>query len=185
MKESVVALQIAHHARFARLGRRRLAERTGLTEMVVRIELERLRERGLVELSRAGVSLTAAGRRRFRSLLDPIRAVASVELASLRVDRVALAAHVARREVKPAWTLRDYAIREGASGLLLLHCGADGWAFVHDDEPVRTRNPEDAEVLESSFPDPSPGDLLLVASAPDLRHASLGLWCVVLSVLDG
>ena len=153
--------------------------------MAVRIELERLRERGLVELDRAGVSLTAAGRRRFRPLLDPIRAVAPVELGSLRVDRVTLAAHVARRETEPAWTLRDHAIREGATGLLLLYYGADGWAFVHDNEPVRVRNPQDAAVLESGFPDPSPGDLLLVASATDLRHASMGLWRVLFSVLDG
>jgi DNA-binding transcriptional ArsR family regulator len=183
--ESPVTLQIVHHVRSSRLGRRRLAERTGLTEMTVRIELERLRDRGLIELPRAGVVLTSAGCRRFGPLLDPIRSVERVNLDTLRVDDVALAARVARRAVEPAWALRDHAIREGATGFLLLRLNTCGWAFIHDEELVQARNPGDAAMLESVFPEASSGDLLLVTSAPDLRRASLGLWGAILAVLKG
>ncbi len=185
MDESPAALQLAYQISGARLGRRRLAHRTGLTEMSVRTELDRLRDRKLVRLQRAGVDLTPAGRRRFARLLDPIRSVAQVELTSLRLDTVGLAAHLAAREADPAWALRDEAIREGATGLLLLRFGHASWSFAHDGEPIAPDNPEDARTIEAAFPGPSAGDLLLIASGPDLKRAGLGLWRAVLAVLEG
>lgn len=183
MEESIVALQLAYHVRRVRLGRRRLAELTGLTEMAVRIELERLRGRDLVSLPRSGVELTAAGTRRFEPILEPIRAIARVELTSLRLATVTLAAHVGARAVPPVWTLRDGAIREGATGFLLLRFHPDGWTFGHNSEPIARRNPRDAATIESTFPEPRDGDLLLIASGPDLRRAGLGLWQVASIVL--
>lgn len=183
MEESVSALQLAYHISQVRLGRRRLALRTGLTEMTVRIELERLRDRGLVRLRRSGVELTPAGQRRFARFLEPIRSVAEVVLTSLRVDDVGLAAHLAAEETRPAWTLRDTAIREGASGLLLLRFGGGHWAFAHDGESIRLRNPHDAGTIEAAFSDPREGDLLLIASGPSLACAGRGLWSAVTTAL--
>ncbi len=184
MDETVAALQIAYHVSGGRLGRRRLADVTGLTEMATRIELERLRDRGLVVLPRSGAELTPAGRRRFAPLLNPIRSVAEVSLTSLRVDDVNLGAHIAERMIGPAWDLRDHAIREGASGLLLLRFGRDGWAFAHNEEPVRLHNKDDASKLDKAFPDPQTGDLLVVASGPDIGRTRLGLWRVILHTLS-
>ena len=183
MEESVVAIQLAYYVSRARLGRRRLALRTGLTEMAVRLELERLRERRLVRLSRAGVELTPAGRRHFAPCLEFVRSVARLELSTLRVDDVGLAAHVAPREFGSVWALRDAAVREGSTGLLILRFGIDGWVFAHDDEPVRLRNPEDAESIAAVFSEPGQADLLLIAFGPDLKRAGLGLWRSVLTIL--
>jgi DNA-binding transcriptional ArsR family regulator len=183
MEESVAALQLAYHISLARLGRRRLGLRTGLTEMTVRIQLERLRDRGLVRLQRSGVELTTAGRRRFGKFLEPIRSIAEVELTSLRVDDVSLAAHLATGDTGPVWALRDEAVREGATGLLLLRFDPDGWRFAHNDEPIRLHNPQDTTTMATIFPDPHPEDLLLIASGPDLRSAGLGLWRALLTVL--
>ena len=183
MDESVVALQLAYHISHARLGRRRLGLRTGLTEMTVRVELERMRDRGLVRLLHAGVELTPAGRRRFAGFLRSIRAVAEIELTSLRVDDIGLAAHLATGDTAPVWALRDEAVREGATGLLLLRFGPQGWCFAHDNEPIRLRNPRDAAMMDSTLPDARRGDLLLIASGPDLKRAGLGLWRAILAVL--
>lgn len=183
MKESVAALQLAYHISHARLGRRRLGLRTGLTEMTVRIELERLRDRKLVRLQRSGVELTPAGRRHFAGFLESIRSVSEVELTSLRVDDIGLAAHLATGDTAPVWALRDEAVREGATGLLLLRFGPDGWCFAHNDEPIRLHNPHDATTMDTTFPDPREGDLLLIASGPDLKRAGLGLWRAVLTAL--
>jgi hypothetical protein len=183
MEESVTALQLAYHIMHARLGRRRLGLRTGLTEMTVRIELERLRDRGLVRLQRSGVVLTPAGRRCFAKFLESIRSVTEIELTSLRVDDLGLAAHLATRDTTPVWALRDAAIREGATGLLLLRFGPDGWRFAHNDEPIRLRNSQDSATLDAAFPDPREEDLLLIASGPDLKRAGLGLWRAILTVL--
>jgi hypothetical protein len=183
MEESVSALQLAYHISLARLGRRRLGLRTGLTEMTVRIELERLRDRRLVRLHRSGVELTPAGRRRFAKFLEPIRSIAEVELTSLRVDDVSLAAHLATGDAGPVWALRDEAVREGATGLLLLRFDSDSWRFAHNDEPIRLQNPHDAATIDAAFPDPHPEDLLLIASGPDLKNTGLGLWSALLTVL--
>lgn len=182
MEESIAAVQIAYYVSKWRLGRRRLALWTGLTEMAVRTELERLRERGLVRFRHSGVELTPAGRRRFARFLEPIWTLAEVELTSLRVGDVCLAAHLRDREVDRVWALRDAAIREGATGLLLLRFGSDGWSFAHNGEPIRIDNPEDAGTIDAAFPDLQEGDLLLIAFGPDLRRAGLGLWHAVLTV---
>jgi hypothetical protein len=179
-----VALQLAYHISVARLGRRRLAARTGLSEMAVRIELERMRDRDFVRLLRSGVELTAAGRRHFRGLLDPIVRAAPVELSpSLRLDDVGLAAHLTSGAPDSVWAVRDAAVREGATGLLLLRYGPGGWAFAHDGEPVGLRNPGDAEAIGAAFPDPSEGDLLPIAFGPNAKDAGLGLWRAVLALL--
>lgn len=179
MEEPAVALQLAHHISLSRLGRRRLALVTGLSEMAVRIELDRLRDRGLIRIERAGVELTDAGNAHFAPLLESIRDLCEVEFTSLRLGQVALAAHVRAEELSAAWILRDRAVREGASGLLLLSWNQDAWRFAHDGEPITVRNTRDARTIAKSFPDPREGDRLVIAFGPTLQQASLGLWHVL------
>ena len=179
-----VALQLAYHVSVARLGRRRLALQTGLSEMLVRLELDRMRAHGLVVLPRSGVELTAAGRRHFRGFLDAIVRVASIGLSpSLCLGDFAVGAHLTSGASDPSWTVRDAAIRAGATGLLLFRLGPKGWAFAHDDEPVGHSNPQDAEALDLAFPDPSRGDLLPIAFGDTAKGARLGLWQVILTLL--
>ncbi len=183
MGESV-ALQLAYHISTTRLGRRRLAVQTGLSEMAVRIELDRMRDRGFVRLLRSGVELTAAGRRHFRDLLEPIVRVASVGLSpALQLDDVDLAAHLASGAPDSVWAVRDAAVRAGASGLLLLRYGPEGWAFAHDGESVGLRNPRDAEAIDAAFPAPSDGDLLPIVFGANAKDAGLGLWRAVITLL--
>jgi len=183
--ESITALQLAYHIRRERIGRRRLADRTGLSEMAVRTALEQLRDRKLVSLERSGVMLTSAGRRHFLPSLEPIRSVFPIGLTTLRLDHVSIGADLARQDTGPAWTLRDRAIQEGATGLLLLRFGNREWVFAHDGEPVRRRNPDDAATIEAALSDPRDGDRLMIVSAPDRRRAGLGLWRALSGVLEG
>jgi hypothetical protein len=179
-----VALHLAYHISRSRLGRRRLAVLTGLSEMAVRIELDRMRDRGFVMLRRSGAELPVAGRRRFRGLLDRIVRVEPVGLSpALRLDDVGLGAHLTSGGTDSVWAIRDEAVREGATGLLLLRHGPKGWAFAHDGEPVGLRNPRDAETIGAAFPDPSDGDLLPIVFGADVKQAGLGLWRAVLAVL--
>lgn len=183
MNESVVALQLVFLLKDARLGRRRLALRTGLSEMTVRLALERLHESGFVRLRRSGTELTRAGRAYFAPLFDRVRAVSEIELTSLRLDNATLAAHIAAKEHAPVWTLRDRAIREGATGLVLLQFESKRWSFSHSGEPVSAQNPIDASVIAASFPTPAVGDRLLIVSGPDRRRAGLGLWRVIEGII--
>lgn len=188
--DPAVRLQLVYHvdraqAAKGRLGRRRLAAVSGLSEMSVRLELQRLRDSGWVTLARSGVELTKSGRRRFSSVLDRIRDVREVDLTSLRLGAYALAGLVAAHERSAVWAVRDLAVREGATGLLLLRCSAAGWSFSHNDEPVAEHNPTDAATLATTFPKATANDRLVVAFAPDLGCAGLALWRVLAELAAG
>ncbi len=183
MDDAIIALELAYHLQQERLGRRRLAERTGLTEMVVRSELERMREHGWIVLPRSGAELTSVGRRRFGPLLAGVRAVRSLKLETLRLDDVALAGLVTVNAPPTAWGLRDCAIREGGSGLLLFVRYDTEWAFSHDAESIRSRNPSDAAAIEAAFPQAMPKDYLIVTFARSCRTAATALWHAMVASL--
>jgi len=147
--------------------------------MEVRLELERLRDLGLVRLGRAGAKLTRAGLARFALLFEQLHSVFPLELVSLQLDAVALAAHLSAEERSPAWTFRDCAVREGATGLVLLRFGRTGWVFAHNDEPIGAHNPQDKAVINVAAHEPRCGDRLVIACGPDRRRTGLGLWRVI------
>jgi len=184
MQVSGTTLQLVYEIGLRRLGRRRLAESTGLSEMTVRLELERLREQRCVDLRRAGPRLTASGREHFARLFEAIREVQPLELDTLRLGAVGLAGHILSRAIPPAWAVRDIAIREGATGLVLLRFESGEWAFTHDNEPVRLRNPVDASTLDAAFRDPAEGDHLVVSFGRNRLGAGQGLWSALARILS-
>ena len=177
MEHSVASLQLAFLLQEERLGRRRLADRTGLSEMFVRLELEHLRDRGLVRLDRRGCELTDKGLRLFSPVLKLVVKVMPVELNDLRIDVVNLAAQLTGpAHVPAAWQLRDEAIREGASGLILLSRQDGEWVFSHDQEPLQVQYAGDAEQLEQNFRGGNSNDHLLIVPGPDRNVCTRGLW---------
>lgn len=183
MEYSISALRIAFLLQRERLGRRRLAERAGLSEMTVRLELDRLRSQGFVQLDRSGCALTDEGLRTFSPVLNLVVKVAPLDLSGLRIDVISLAAHLRIRQQSPAaWQLRDEAIREGASGLIMLVQSNGEWIFTHDQEPVRVQYLNDAEQLEQTFPEVNPSDLVVIVPGPDERVCAQGLWRVILNL---
>ena len=176
MEHSITALRLAFLLQKERLGRRRLATRTGLSEMTVRLELEQLRSRGLVQLDQLGCKLTDKGLSTFSPVLNLVVKVLPVELDGLQIDTVSLAAHLRRARVPAAWQLRDEAIREGASGLIMLSQHEDEWIFSHDQEPVRVQYLDDAQQLDQIFQEVNPNDVVLIVSGPDRGVCAQGLW---------
>lgn len=184
MAASGTTLQLIYWIELERLGRRRLAEAAALSEMAVRLELERLRDRGLLELRRTGPRLTAKGTRRFGELFRSVLAVRPLELTTLRVGSTCLGAHVRSIAVPPAWEARDVAVRAGASGLVLLRHASGGWLFTHNAEPAAERNKADASLLGSLFGEAIEEDHLLLACAESVSEASRGLWAVLAEMLS-
>jgi len=178
-------LQLIYEIERNRFGRRRLAESTGRTEMSVRLDLERLRDEGLIELRRTGTALTEAGRRRFSSLFSDVLDVRPVDLTTLAVDKACTAAQVRMRDMPSAWVARDIAVRGGATGLVLLRFEEGRWAFTHDGEPVRDRNSADASRIDEAFASPEAGDVLLLSFGPNAGMAARGLWTLLGETLRG
>lgn len=172
-------------------GRRSLAKASGLGEIVVRQEVERLERLGLVAIDRRGARLTARGREEFAAILARVKGVRELQLRGLALDRFTLGAVVARAggaEAGPAgrrasWQLRDLAVREGASGVLLIAYTASALRFSDSSEPVGARNPEDAALLREGFPGLEEGDLLVLVCAAGRGAAYLGLWRIILELI--
>ena len=167
------------------LGRRRLVERTGITESTVRTHLRKLQAAGLVKMAKAGTSLTALGFDAFTPLFERVRWTGSLALRELALDLHNVAALLAdsAEGFKESWRYRDAAVREGATGaLLLVKRRGDGWAF--GDEPLKLaeRYPEDAAQLERTLPQTQPGDALIVAFGVECREARAGLWRVIVEL---
>ena len=166
------------------LGRRSLAQRSGLSEMTVRLELERLRDEGLIASVRTGVTLTDSGKSRFRPLLAHVRVLKELSLMSLAWDEITLAALISQTERHPVWWYRDQAIRQGATAMVMLRYAKEGWCFAHDMEAIGVQNPHDELVIEQAFSTKTTGDLLVIVTAPDRLRASLGLWSVITELLS-
>ncbi len=181
----VITLQLVFLLSRERLGRRRLARRAGLSEMTVRLELERLRNEGFLVLDKSGGALISAGRERFAPVLDHVADVQQLSLYSLAQDTITVAALLSRVAKKhPSWWYRDHAVREGASAMILIRCCVNGLCFSHSKEQVGAHNPRDEQVIEDAFPLRREGDLLLLVSAPDRKSAGLGLWRVISEILS-
>ena len=164
-------------------GRRSLARRTGLSEMAVRLELERLRDAGLLTLGKSGATLTDSGKERFAPLLSHVKRVREIALHFLAQDAVTLAGLLSFSATRPPWWYRDHAVREGASAMILIRCCVEGLYFAHSKEQIGTHNPHDEQVIEGAFPFRRGGDLLIIVTAPDRKRAGLALWRVIGEIL--
>jgi len=165
------------------IGRRSLAQRTGLSEMTVRLELERLRDEGFLTLGKLGATLTNSGKEQFAPVLSHVKRVREITMHSLAQDAVTLAALLSSPAMRPPWWYRDHAVREGASAMILIRCCVNGLCFSHSKEQIGTHNPHDEQVLEGAFPFRREGDLLIIVTAPDRKRAGLGLWRVIDEIL--
>ena len=162
------------------LGRRTLVDRTGFSESVVRTELNKLEARGLVQFAKAGTTLTEEATRSFAGLFSRVRSVASLELGSLSLDACNRAARVGKLpDESPSWQSRDLAVREGATGTLLLRQGAEGLAMPDGDGSFRERNPAAVQQIEEAFGRLDEGDYVVVVFAPDDARAAAGLWRIL------
>ena len=184
MRYTPIMLEVAFLLKEERLGRRSLARRTGLSEMTVRLELERLQNKGLITTDRRGVTLSALGKERFSPLLTNIKQVAEPFLHSLTQDTATQAALLSCPTVRPPWWYRDLVIREGGSALILICYRPEGWCFSHNEEKVSDQNPHDERMIEGAFPLRREGDLLLIVFASDRKSAGLGLWRVITEILS-
>jgi predicted transcriptional regulator len=184
MRYTPMTLEVAFLLKEERLGRRSLAQQTGLSEMTIRLELERLQKKGLITTDRRGVTLSALGRERFSPLLKHIKHVAEPSLHSLSQDTVTQVALLSCPTTRPPWWYRDLVVREGGSALILIRYGPEGWCFSHNEEKVSDQNPHDERMIEGAFPLRREDDLLLIVSAPERKSAGLGLWRVITEILS-
>lgn len=175
-----IAYQLLYELREAPVGRRTLVDRTGLTESVVRTELEKLEARKLVSFSKLGTALTARGRQFLSKKLSAIADVRDVQLRNLMLDRYARMAHIrGAADGFPAWLYRDVAVREGATATLFLTKRQSVLCFLEGSEALAKQNPDDSEMLARALPSLKNGDLIIIVFGPEKGLAARGLWAIL------
>ncbi len=179
-----IAYQLLYELRTAPVGRRTLVERTGLTESVVRTELEKLESQKLVSFSKLGTSLTARGRQFLSEKLRAIADVRDAHLKNLMLDRYGRMAHVRRAtEGFMSWLYRDIAVRDGATAALFLTKRIDALCFIEERTALAQQNPDDNALLEQSFPRLKDGDLIIIVFGPTKGAATRGLWAILRALI--
>jgi iron complex transport system substrate-binding protein len=174
-----IAYQLLYELRATPLGRRTLVKRTGLTESVVRTELEKLEARKLVSFSKLGTALTARGRRFLSEKLSAIIDIREAQLKNLMLDRYGRMALVrGAADGLSAWLYRDIAVREGATAALFLTKRQGVLRFVEEREALAKKNPDDSRLIEQAFPAMKNDDLIIIAFGPDPGAAARGLWAM-------
>jgi hypothetical protein len=170
--------------REAPLGRRTLVRQTGITEMTVRTQLEKLRALGFVNMAKGGTSLTPRGLAAFKDGLRRIAQVGPLPLSELTLDRHNVAALVtqAGQALREGWRYRDLAVRTGATGALFLTRGSEHWHLSDDLRPLHEKNPRDAKMIEAGYVT-RPGDGLVIVFGVDKTRAGLGLWEILTAVV--
>ncbi len=178
-----IAYQLLYELREAPLGRRALVDRTGLTESVVRTELEKLEARRLVAFSKLGTALTERGQQMLSAQLHSVVDVREVRLQNLMLDRYNRMAQVRGAATGfQTWLYRDIAIREGATAALFLTKQKEAIYFIEEERPLAEHNPDDSRLLEQAFPQLHNGDLIVIVFGPARGAAARGLWAVLCSL---
>jgi hypothetical protein len=170
--------------REAPLGRRTLVRQTGITEMTVRTQLEKLRALGFVNMAKGGTSLTPRGLATLKDGLRRIAYVGSLPLSELALDRHNVTALVTQAgdALREGWRYRDLAVRAGATGALFLTRGPEDWHLSDDPHPLHEKNPIDAQTIESRYA-ARPGDGLIIVFSVGKTRAGLGLWEILTTLV--
>ncbi len=170
-------LGLLFHLRGGPLGRRTLVERTHWTESVVRTELEKLEALGWVEFAKPGTFLSDAASFTLDEFFARVPRVAEIELIEMGLDRAACGALVRGVTHTPkTWQVRDAAVREGATGILLLTREPSGLKLTDVDASFSRRNAHDAARVEAALGPSEVGDWVVIVFAGDAGRASAGLW---------
>ncbi len=175
-----IAYQLLYELREAPLGRRTLVERTGLTESVVRTELEKLEAQQFVAFSKVGTALTAHGRQFLSRKLSRIVDIRDAHLKNLMLDRYGRMALVrGGADGFSSWVYRDVAVREGATAALFLTKRMGALCFLEEHEALAKQNPDDSQILDRAFPNLKDGDLIIIVFGPTKGTAARGLWAAL------
>jgi len=164
------------------VGRLKLSKDLQLGEGETRTLVRHLQKEGLIEISRAGISLSASGRKLLSGLKEVLSEQVEVPSSPLTVGRFNVAVQIkgVKSSVRYGLEQRDAAITAGAKGATTL-------VFTNN----RLAMPGTGEVLESgssivgvlSKLSLKEGDVIVIGSAEDRFKAELGVRAAALELL--
>jgi hypothetical protein len=165
------------------MGRLKLSRDLHLGEGETRTVVKHLKNEGLIEVSRAGISLSAAGRKLLSSLRTLLSEQIEIPSTPLAVGPFNVAVRVAgmRDSVKYGLEQRDAAITAGARGATTLVFSENGLAMPGTREKVSETDSSITAVLSKlSLKE---DDVIIIGSADEKIKAELGVKTAALELL--
>jgi hypothetical protein len=165
------------------MGRLKLSKDLHLGEGETRTLIKHFKNEGLIELSRSGISLSAAGRKLLSSLRTLLSEQIEIPSTALAVGPFNVAVRVAgmKDNVKYGLEQRDAAITAGARGATTLVFTKKGLAMPGTGEEVIEN---DSSIIAAlSKLSLNEGDVIIIGSANEKIKAELGVKAAALELL--
>ena len=165
------------------MGRLNLSKDLCLGEGETRTLVRHLKNEGLIEISRLGISLSATGKKLVTSLRTLLSEQTEIPPTSLAVGPFNIAVRVAgmKGSVKYGLEQRDAAVRAGASGATTLIFTKMGLVIPGTEEKVpESDSPIAASLSKLSL---NEDDVIIIGSANEKIEAELGVKTAALELL--
>jgi hypothetical protein len=165
------------------MGRLKLSKDLHLGEGETRTLVKHLKNEGLIEVSKSGISLSAAGRKLLSSLRTLLSEQIEIPSTPLAVGPYNVAVRVAgmRDSVKYGLEQRDAAITAGARGATTLVFAKNGLAMPGTGEEVSESDSSITAVLSKLSLNED--DVIIIGSANEKIKAELGVKTAALELL--
>ncbi|MBS7612918.1 hypothetical protein KEJ48_01520, partial [Candidatus Bathyarchaeota archaeon] len=166
------------------VGRKRLSEALGLGEGTTRTFVKRLKNEGLVEISKAGITLSNFGQKIFVNLSSRISGRIEIPKSPLTVGPINVAVLVrnAATSIRYGVEQRDAAIKAGALGATTLIFTKNRLIVPGVNEDVLQNVQPIYDTLISTLK-PSENDVIIIGTAREKRAAELGALTAALELL--
>lgn len=166
------------------VGRKRLSEVLGLSEGTVRTLVKHLRNEGLIEVSKAGITLSNFGQMIFAQLRSKVSEGVEIPKSPLTVGpfNIAVLIRNAATFIKYGIEQRDVAIKAGALGATTLIFTKNKLVVPGVDEKVLQNVQPIYDMLISTLK-PMEGDVIIIGSAEEKPIAELAAKLAALELL--
>lgn len=167
------------------MGRQSLARRTGLGEGAVRTLLKRLREEGLVGVTKAGCELTREGRRLYQRIKEVIPSRLSLGTTKLTVGdkQTAILVRGVAAKVTNGIEQRDAATRAGAAGATTYLAGHSRFQIPTGSKDCERDYPNTAWKMLKEQLQPKDGDVVIVCGSSEELSSEIGAIAAALTLL--
>lgn len=178
----VKALEII--AAYETLGRIRLSKELGLGEGVTRTLLKHLKNEGIIERSKRGITFSEHGKKLYSNLRSKISEGIDVPNSPLTVGpfNTAVLVKDAAHRIKGGIEQRDMAIRAGALGATTLIFSRKKLTMPSIEEDIYKSIPSIYRMLVSKL-SPKENDVIIIGSGENKKVAELGAKMATLGLL--
>lgn len=181
-----VGLLVYYLGEQAPKSRSEIAEFLDIGEGSVRTVLKRLKEKALINITRAGVFLSRKGVKLFSEfkLIFPILTEVSYGLLSLDGFSVIVLIKSKRDKVSYGIEQRDIAIKYGAKGAMTLTYKNEHFMIPGEDENCEMLFPNKDWAKIHMALQPEEGDVIIICSAEKVQEAYLGCFAAALTLIQ-